>query len=286
MANPDGIYNGLYAAKGCLLTASDLYSVDPVTAACTSIGAIGYAISGMTYHPVKEIMYAATSAYSAVSPNRLIRIDLATGAGTVIGPLGINANSQIGDLTVRPDGVLMGLGETATGSTDDGVLFTIDTTTGVATQLVALGSSGGVCALVYSPFYGWLYAFDNTDEIERVDPWTGVVGYSYTHINTDYLVRAASLKYGFQECWDVEYSGVLGTNPLLGIISPLDDDLTPPGTGADTTVVGTMNVGNIDALAWVWTQPVYQRIYGIPVEIDDNGVETVRQLLVGIVGAP
>ena len=31
---------------------------------------------------------------------------------------------------------------------------------------------------------------------------------------------------------------------------------------------------------------VYQRIYGIPVEIDDNGTETVRELLVGIVGAP
>ena len=30
---------------------------------------------------------------------------------------------------------------------------------------------------------------------------------------------------------------------------------------------------------------LYQRIYGIPVEIDDNGVETVRELLVGVVGA-
>ena len=33
------------------------------------------------------------------------------------------------------------------------------------------------------------------------------------------------------------------------------------------------------------SQIVYQRIYGIPVEIDDNGTETVRELLVGIVGA-
>lgn len=286
MANPDGIYNSLYAAKGCLLTTSDLYSVNPSTAACTSIGAIGYAISGMTYHPVKEIMYAATSAYSAASPNSLIRIDLATGAGTVIGPLGINADSQIGDLTVRPDGVLMGLGEMATGSTDSGVLFTINTTTGAATQLDPLSASGGACALVYSPFYGWLYPFTSSDEILRVNPYDGTVLYEYTHINTDYLVRAASLKYGFQECWDVEYSGVLGTNPRLGIISPLDDDLTPPSNGANTTLVGTMDVGNIDALAWVWTQPVYQRIYGIPVEIDDNGTETVRELLVGIVGAP
>ena len=31
---------------------------------------------------------------------------------------------------------------------------------------------------------------------------------------------------------------------------------------------------------------VWQRVYGIPVEIDDNGVETVRELLVGPIGAP
>jgi hypothetical protein len=31
---------------------------------------------------------------------------------------------------------------------------------------------------------------------------------------------------------------------------------------------------------------VWQRIYGIPVEIDDNGTETVRQLLVGPIGPP
>lgn len=31
---------------------------------------------------------------------------------------------------------------------------------------------------------------------------------------------------------------------------------------------------------------VWQRIYGIPVQIDDNGVETVRELLVGPIGAP
>ena len=30
----------------------------------------------------------------------------------------------------------------------------------------------------------------------------------------------------------------------------------------------------------------WQRIYGIPIEIDDNGSETVRQLIVGIVGGP
>lgn len=31
---------------------------------------------------------------------------------------------------------------------------------------------------------------------------------------------------------------------------------------------------------------VWQRVYGIPVSIDDNGVETVRELIVGPVGAP
>jgi hypothetical protein len=31
---------------------------------------------------------------------------------------------------------------------------------------------------------------------------------------------------------------------------------------------------------------VWQRVYGIPIDIDDNGVETVRELIVGPVGAP
>jgi hypothetical protein len=31
---------------------------------------------------------------------------------------------------------------------------------------------------------------------------------------------------------------------------------------------------------------VWQRIYGIPVDIDDNGTETVRELLVGPIGNP
>lgn len=43
-----------------------------------------------------------------------------------------------------------------------------------------------------------------------------------------------------------------------------------PATAAGETITGA---------AW-------QRVYGIPVEIDDNGVETVRELLVGPVGAP
>ena len=43
----------------------------------------------------------------------------------------------------------------------------------------------------------------------------------------------------------------------------------------DATVSGDL----VGVRAW-------QRIYGVPVEIDDSGTETVRELLVGIVGAP
>jgi hypothetical protein len=36
-----------------------------------------------------------------------------------------------------------------------------------------------------------------------------------------------------------------------------------------------------------WDQGlVWQRVYGIPVDIDDNGSETIRQLIVGPIGAP
>ena len=49
-------------------------------------------------------------------------------------------------------------------------------------------------------------------------------------------------------------------------------------SGHPATVGGELVIA-YGILAW-------QRIYGIPVEIDDNGVETVRELLVGPVGGP
>lgn len=58
---------------------------------------------------------------------------------------------------------------------------------------------------------------------------------------------------------------VLGDNPTRGAL--------PPGfTGA---------VPVPDPATFVW-----QRVYGIPVSIDDNGVETVSELLVGPIGPP
>ena len=58
----------------------------------------------------------------------------------------------------------------------------------------------------------------------------------------------------------------------------------PGGSTVDTGYEGEMG-DSVDALCFT-PGVFYQRIYGIPVEIDDNGTETVRELIVGPIGGP
>jgi hypothetical protein len=75
--------------------------------------------------------------------------------------------------------------------------------------------------------------------------------------------------------------------PVTGTIVLLGGNVTYTGTTATAftgcsghpATLGGEGVIGYGILAW-------QRIYGIPVQIDDNGVETVREILVGPVGGP
>jgi len=95
-------------------------------------------------------------------------------------------------------------------------------------------------------------------------------------------------------------ANVNALNSVTVVVHSTDGFVSPAGTfvlgGVNVTYTGTTatsftgcsshpatlggeRVVAYGILAW-------QRIYGIPVEIDDNGVETVRELLVGPVGGP
>lgn len=119
----------LYAAKASTVTASDLYSVDPDTGAVTSIGASGYAITGLAQHPTTNVLYGVTSGNSSASPRNLITLDPATGGGTVIGALGV----AIADIAFDSSGVLYG-------ARTDKSLYTINLSTGAATLVGSYGS--------------------------------------------------------------------------------------------------------------------------------------------------
>ena len=112
---------------------SNLYMVDTDTGATTSIGPIGFAVTGLAMDPNSGTLYGSTSMLSPNSPNSIITIDKTTGAGTLVGPVGI-PGEEVADLTFDAAGTLYGWTEIFT---DD--LVTINTSTGAATQV---GNSG------------------------------------------------------------------------------------------------------------------------------------------------
>jgi hypothetical protein len=108
----------LFAADGKGGVAGNLWSVDSATGAATAIGPIGFAVTGLAWDPVAQVLYGATSAREAsngVDANgnvtaQLLTIDTATGAGTAVGPLvdPLGNGYVVGDLDWLL-GVLVGL---------------------------------------------------------------------------------------------------------------------------------------------------------------------------------
>lgn len=139
----------LYGGLGSAATTSDLYTVDPVTAAFTSIGASGFAITGLAMRPSDNVLFGSTSSQSASNPRSLITLDTTTGAGTLVGAFG--GSAVIPDLAFRSDSVLYGY------NAQDRTLYTINTTTGAITQVsaTAVPTSG----------IGYGLAFDSTDTL-------------------------------------------------------------------------------------------------------------------------
>lgn len=111
---------------------SNLYTVDTTTGHTTSIGPIGFAVTGLAVNPLTGKLYGSTSMDSPNNPGSIITIDKATGAGTLVGPIGMD--NEIADLTFDASGTLYGWSEIFV---DD--LVTINTTTGAAT---VVGNSG------------------------------------------------------------------------------------------------------------------------------------------------
>lgn len=123
----------LYAAQAQNQTTSDLYTIDPVTGTPTSVGAIGFAVTGLAWDPVGGVMYGATSNNSASNPRSIITIDLGTGAGTLVGSLGLGGSIAASDLQFTSDGQLWGI------ASSGGKLLSINKSTGAGTSIGATG---------------------------------------------------------------------------------------------------------------------------------------------------
>jgi WD40 repeat protein len=133
-----GIATGqtLYGATGANTTTSNLLILDPATGAMVStVGPIGFAVSGLAVHPITGVLYGSTSNQSAVAPGSLITIDKTTGVGTLVGSFG-SPGQTMADITFTSDGTLYGWLEA---SSDD--LHTINLATGAATDVGDAGLS-------------------------------------------------------------------------------------------------------------------------------------------------
>jgi hypothetical protein len=127
--------------------AGNLLAIDPATGIGTIVGPMNIGpVPALALDPTTGIMYAATGGGSA----DLYRVDLGTGATTLIGPTGLSDGESlvaVGDMAFRADGTLYAavniVGNGGTGSDN---LATIDKMTGQATLI---GPFDGVC--VQSP---------------------------------------------------------------------------------------------------------------------------------------
>ena len=152
---------------------SQLWRVDPNSGQATSVGDVGYAITGLAQDPTTGILYGVSNNNSPIAPRTLLTIDPANGAATQVGPLGL----IIADITFDSQGRLFGWSE------EEDNLASINKQTGAATEFTVneLDTYGSGSAFDVNDTY-WLFGEgeggggpgSNTDGgYHTIDPLTG-----------------------------------------------------------------------------------------------------------------
>ena len=189
---------------------SILYSIDPSTGAPSTIGVIGFELClGLDLEPGTNRAFAVCNRIQKDDigegpiddlelENRmedvgqvLIMLDLATGQGTEIGPLGIAlTDAAVSDVSFRSDGVLFGIVGFATEPDNQNgdalspamldlkevTLVRIDTTTGKAVEVGPTGTGFSIDSIGFSDTDSLYHATDNIlDEgaLNMLDHFTG-----------------------------------------------------------------------------------------------------------------
>ena len=192
----------LVAADGKTGEPGNLYRIDPATGTATTVGSVGFAITGLAFAPDGRLFGSEATQSGNRGTARLIEIDLDTGEGSVVGELfdgAINHNStadltfvgsrllgwtESGDDPIEidvTDGSVTVIGNSGISSAGSGLatdatgqvwfapgrvngsLYTLDPTTGVGTEVVGL--SGGTYDNINSMSFlnGTLYAVETQD---------------------------------------------------------------------------------------------------------------------------
>jgi hypothetical protein len=178
---PNGTLYGLTSFVGT--PANSLVTIDPLTGLSTSIGFTGLAIAegDLAFDRASGVLYGMQH---VPSNRQLFTMNIATGAGTVVGDLGGSETIEPSAMAFAPDGTLYILD---TGSIlGDGTklptrLLTVDKSTAATLTAVTLPVNLGFTAgMDFHPTTGALYVADGglgdgTDSLYTVDPNTGAM---------------------------------------------------------------------------------------------------------------
>ncbi|MEP7261662.1 MAG: IPTL-CTERM sorting domain-containing protein [Usitatibacter sp.] len=210
----------LYGADGAGGNPANLFTINPATGAIiTTIGPIGFPVTGLAFHPGTGVLYGVSGG-SGANPRRLIRINVATGAGTDIGE--VDPGNPVADISFRANGTLYGWQEGA----DD--LATINLTTGLATVVADSGLNTSRSGLAFAP-NGTLYFNGDGNALHVINPATGQ--------------STSTVPVGFQ-------SNALAFNNAGVLFASQGGNLFTINTATGTpTLIGPVT-GNLDALAF------------------------------------
>ena len=226
-----GGHSPCYAADGQAATSGNLYVVDKTTGAMTTVGAIGYSVTGLALNDGK--LYGVTSTQYDDTTNSLISIDPRTGAGTPIGILTDGAQVQnIAEITFS-EGVLYGWSETGDN------LVAIDPDNGATTVIgSSLGTNGSGLADI-----GGVLHFVGTGDLLTLNKADGEMA---TNIGTPASPNGCNIN-GMS--YDSETGMLYGLDTDCGGGSSQTDLMVINPATAAATSVASYGATNLDALA-------------------------------------
>jgi outer membrane protein assembly factor BamB len=134
----------------------------------TTVGSIGFGdVRGLAYDPLTDTLYGLSR-----TSDRLITIDMTTGAGTAVStnPF-LPGGSNTAEMTFDEDGDLFALGRIGDMTGVD-TLFSVDETTGVASTIGSLGIPL-LSGLAFDPISGGLFGTTFNGDLYSVNATTG-----------------------------------------------------------------------------------------------------------------
>jgi hypothetical protein len=307
--------NQAYAVLRIGLGASGLYTVDLVTGAAALVGTIG---DGFLNVRDIALLPGAVTIFGITGANELVRFrsvqpDVITSTLPITG---LQPNEDVLGIDARPlNGKLYGLGSMSSMSgAQVGRLYTIDTTTGVATQVgsapFAVPLDGAAFGFDFNPVTDRLRVVSDRTQNFHLDPDTGevvdfdpitvgvqpdmslhfanmnpatfVVGAAYTN---DLPGAQSTTLYGIDSLTDqlVRQGGPDGVPPPnLGLITPIGK-----GLGPNTLSLVGFDIAPLDGTAFasltvVLTSGLYtvDLVTGAARSIGDIGAQPIRSIAV------